>query len=521
MMLLIKIKIKISSLPGIMSGENTSSGSESRSPEAAQSGGAEVSKSGVSLRIHRSGSVSYTGGDAAARAASLLAQSGSVTTNSFPPSMMSPTGTASPTNLYGLQYPKHPTLPSSQGPRVMPLQSSMLRSGVAGLELSDPHLQDIAGSIAHLEAFQAELLAKDTMLARFKQENVELRAAVAKCTQHQVRAATSEARCKELERTMKRNEAMASEKQVELLRVLSAHRDYEKKLLAEIQRAEAETSATKHDVKSKLDTLEKKVHDGGVYASHLEIERKKLADELERALAGAEAVEASNTTTRSKLTALEAKILTMEKERAKMSQVNSDMASRLAEQQATIDKLTWNISKLEQDLNNAQKHRTDAIEKAARLEESSKGLLQESTAKENEVNKLQKNNEDLHNEINELKLSLTEQSERMRAKQEQLDATAADLERERETRREWSQARLHLLQEICDEERALTEELDAWIPDGSITYSLPTRAEAAEYMSHTSPRAADHMRMAEAQKNLNIHAPKGPISYSPVMTPGV
>ena len=85
-----------------MSGKNSSSGSDSHGPEAAQSGGTDTAKSGVSLRIHRSGSVSYTGGDAAAQAASLLAQSGSVAPNGVDPSPMSPTGTASHTGVNGL-----------------------------------------------------------------------------------------------------------------------------------------------------------------------------------------------------------------------------------------------------------------------------------------------------------------------------------------------------------------------------------------------------------------------------------
>ena len=92
---------------------------------------------------------------------------------------------------------------------------------------------------------------------------------------------------------MEKNDALASDKQVELLRVLTAHREYEKKLLAEIQRVEAQAKDTKLGVQGQLNGLELKVQEGGAYAAHLESERKKLASELQAALAGAEAVEKS------------------------------------------------------------------------------------------------------------------------------------------------------------------------------------------------------------------------------------
>eukprot|EP00946_MAST-07B_sp_MAST-7B-sp1_P005106 g5106.t1 len=394
-----------------------------------------------------------------------------------------------------------------------------------GLQLSDPHLQDIAGSIAHLEAFQAELLAKDVMLAQYKRENAELQERCRRAAQAQATAHASEVRCRELELAMEKSDKLATEKQIELLRVLTAHREYEKKLLAEIKRLELQAKDAKKGVQGQLDGLELKVREGGVYAAHLEGERKKLASELQAALSGVEAVERSKSEAQNQVKALESKLALATLEHEKDKQANLDMAGRMAEQQATIDKLTWNNSKLEEDLAAAKGAQSTALERAARIEQSSRDLSQAAERRDDELKRANEANKRLSDEVNDMKLALTAAEEKLRAAQEQLAATNADLERERTTRREWSQARLHLLQEICDEEKALSEELDAWIPDGTITYSTPSPAEAAAYMARTSPRAADHMRMAEAQRQMRMGhgmaAGVGVGVHSPVMTPGM
>ena len=232
------------------------------------SGASAAMPGGGNLRIHRSGSVSYT-------------------------------GTAAP----GAPVSSYPN-PAQYGIAPPALSAGSL----AGLQLSDPHLKDIAGSIAHLEAFQAELLAKDVMLAQYKHENARLAAQLESAARTRATALASEARCKELERTMEKNDALATDKQVELLRVLTAHREYEKKLLAEIQRVEAQAKDTKLGVQGQLNGLELKVQEGGAYAAHLESERKKLASELQAALAGAEAVEKSKAQAQSQVSTLEAEI---------------------------------------------------------------------------------------------------------------------------------------------------------------------------------------------------------------------
>ena len=112
--------------------------------------------------------------------------------------------------------------------------------------VTDPQLQDIAGSIARLETFQAELMSKDIALARMKTENETLIEASARSSinEHRVRAA--ETRLKEVEHERDALTKATTHKEVELLHVLSAHRDYEKKLLAEIAKLEQQTSDHRH-----------------------------------------------------------------------------------------------------------------------------------------------------------------------------------------------------------------------------------------------------------------------------------
>jgi hypothetical protein len=471
---------------------------------------------GGALRIHRSGSVSYTGAGAYAIKALSTPAAPSVSARRLPaPAVSSSSSSSDPSSSSYSSYRPDPALYGIAAPSSSSSSSSSF-GAAAGLELSDPHLQDIAGSIAHLEAFQAELLAKDVMLSQYKHENARLAGQLERAARTHATALASEARCKELERTMQKNDALATDKQVELLRVLTAHREYEKKLLAEIQRVEAQAKDAKLGVQGQLTGLELKVQEGGAYAAHLESERKKLATELQAALAGAEAIEQSKVEAKSKVSALETKLAAMQRAQQEDKLANSDMAGRMAEQQATIDKLTWSVAKLEEDLRTAKGAQNTALERAARIEESTRSLTHETAQKDGEIKLVQQTNKQLRGEVGELKLALAAAEEKMRSAQEQLEATGADLERERMTRREWSQARLHLLQEICDEEQALTEELDAWMPDGAITaYSSPSPAEAAAYMARTSPRAADRMRMAQAQRQMAMSGG----GHSPVMTP--
>ena len=64
--------------------------------------------------------------------------------------------------------------------------------------VTDPNLQDIAGSIARLETFQAELMSKDMALARMRRENETLLEASAKTTLLESRLRGAEARTKDM-----------------------------------------------------------------------------------------------------------------------------------------------------------------------------------------------------------------------------------------------------------------------------------------------------------------------------------
>ena len=351
--------------------------------------------------------------------------------------------------------------------------------------VTDPNLQDIAGSIARLETFQAELMNKDMALARMRRENETLLEASAKTTLLESRLRGAEARTKELQTEKEIFTTSTTQKQVELLHVLSAHREYEKKLLAEVAKLENQSNATQRETENTLRTLEQKVHDGEIYAAHLDGERHKIAMELESAVQSAQLVVRNNEETQTKVGRLEAQVKSLQLQQERSEQNERDLTSRLIEQQTTMDQLTWQVRKLEREVIDGEKVKTQAIERAARAEQASIGLKTTVTRYENEFKASQRLSETLGNEVHELKEKLATEVANADVARGQLRDSTNELYREKDSRKEWAQARLQLLQEICDEESKLQAELDAW-DSNSIHYSHPSERELSTMFGDSS-----------------------------------
>ena len=174
--------------------------------------------------------------------------------------------------------------------------------------VTDPQLQDIASSIARLETFQAELMSKDTALHRMKRENEALLEESAKAAQLESRLQSYETKYKHLESEKEMMEQANAQKQVELLHVLSAHREYEKKLLSEIDKLEKMSLTKTKETEFTLSSLERKVHESETYAVRLESERRTISTELERVIRGAREVELSKEESRKNCEQLEGQV---------------------------------------------------------------------------------------------------------------------------------------------------------------------------------------------------------------------
>jgi chromosome segregation ATPase len=342
--------------------------------------------------------------------------------------------------------------------------------------VTDPQLQDIAGSIARLETFQAELMSKDIALARMKTENETLIEASARSSinEHRVRAA--ETRLKEVEHERDALTKATTHKEVELLHVLSAHRDYEKKLLAEIAKLEQQTSDHRIDTDATLRSLQEKVHDGEIYAVRLEEDRHKISTELTTVIENAESVQQSHEATQIKVGRLEAQVDSLQQQLKESEQNESAFTSRLTEQQTTIDELTWQVRKLEREIIDGEQKKTKAIERAAQSEQTTAALNKRIVEYQGEFKTSSRLSETLGNQINELKEKLKVETSNADTARKQMNTSTEELYREKNARTEWAQARLQLLQEICDEESLLQAELDSW-DNKSITYNGPSEQE--------------------------------------------
>jgi len=376
---------------------------------------------------------------------------------------------------------------------------------MANFGVTDPNLQDIAGSIARLETFQAELMSKDIALARMKHENENLVRDSAKASLLESRLRGAEARAKELENEKDVMTTSTTQKQVELLHVLSAHREYEKKLLAEVSKLESKSNASQRETETTLRTLEQKVHDSEMYASHLEGERKKISIELESAVQNARAVQLNHEETHTQVGRLEAQVHAQRAQQERSEQNERDLTSRLTEQQATIDQLTWQVRKLERELIDGEKDKTQAIERAARAEQMTATLNTRLQRYEGEFSASQRLSETLGAEVRELKEKLGSEIANAESARGQLRASADELHREKDSKKEWAQARLQLLQEICDEESKLQAELDSW-DSNRIHYSHPSDREIGSMFSNGGSIGQSRVSPPNA---TNLMTPRG------------
>ena len=292
------------------------------------------------------------------------------------------------------------TLATSSSPN--PLSPSQINiSGV-----TDPQLQDIAGSIARLETFQAELMSKDLALARMKQENETLIEASARSSEYESRVRTAEARLREVEKERDSIASSTTQKQAELLNVLSAHREYEKKLLAEIAKLEKQASKHREETDDTLCMLQQKVHDGEVYAKRLEEDRNTISKELETVIKDAQTVQQNYESTQTKVGRLEAQVYSLENQLGKSNQSSRDFTSRLTEQQATIDRLTWQVRKLEREVIDGEKLKTENIERALKAEQTVNELNKRIAEYQAEFKSASRLSETLGSQVKELKEQL-------------------------------------------------------------------------------------------------------------------
>ena len=332
-----------------------------------------------------------------------------------------------------------------------------------------------------------------------KTENETLIEASARSSINERRVRAAETRLKEVENERDALTKATTHKEVELLHVLSAHRDYEKKLLAEIATLEQQASEHRIDTDATLRSLQEKVHDGEIYAVRLEEDRHKISTELKTVIQNAESVQQNHEATQIKVGRLEAQVGSLQHQLKKSELNESAFTSRLTEQQTTIDELTWQVRKLEREIIDGEQKKTKAIERAAKSEQITAALNKRIVEYQGEFKTSSRLSETLGNQIKELKEKLKVETSNADNARKQMNASTDELYREKNARTEWAQARLQLLQEICDEESLLQAELDSW-DNKSITYNGPSEQEMGTIFGGVRSRTASPLS-AERGRN--------------------